>query len=155
MTTRRPRRIISENRWIHINLKNIKDANGKKVDYINRNGHSANMYEEKKIFQKLNDLDLADANPLVATLNDFGETVCSYGGWLPYKRFLLKQQREQNDKQREIGKLQREISLLTKKNLKLQNKQLQNRIIFAIIGGLITFVLSNLKVILNIAGILD
>lgn len=67
----------------------------------------------------------------------------------------LKLQNEQFRYQNKIRDKEDEIRDLTLKNLSLQNKQLRNKIIYAILGGAIMFILSNWKDILIIFRIID
>ncbi len=67
----------------------------------------------------------------------------------------LKLQNEQFHYQNKIRDKENEIRDLNIKNLRLQNKQLKNKIIYAILGGAVTFILSNWKDILVMLQIID
>lgn len=67
----------------------------------------------------------------------------------------LRLQNEQLRYQNQIHSKEIEIRELTSENLRLQNRQLKNKILYAIIGGVIGFLLSNWKEILSILKIID
>ena len=128
------------------------EAANKIKDYINGKNHYCRVgWAIEEIMHNGHKARIADITKVSALLVNTGEYYMKPSGYDAKDNDIF----PVNKLDLNMKKLNQEISELRVLNLKLQNKQLRNKIIYAIVGSAAMYLLSNWKDILIMLQIID